>query len=77
MSARAPTIGQKGSAEKDPARMEVDQQTTMPWALKARRQPGHGPQCEGRGLENSDNGEKPGLGPWLVPSLLHRPPLDY
>lgn len=28
------TIGQKRSAEKDTARMEVDQQTTMPWALR-------------------------------------------
>jgi hypothetical protein len=44
---------------------------------KDRRQPSYDPQWEGRGLENSDNGEKPGLGPWLVPSLLHRPPLDY
>lgn len=68
--------GQKRSVDKDTQRMEVDQQTMMPWALKDRRQPGHDPQWERRGLENLDNGEKPGLGTWLIPSLLHRPPLD-
>lgn len=62
ISQKSLTTRQKRSEGKDPKRMAVDQQTVMPWSLKDRSQPGHGPQWEGRGLENLDSEEKPALG---------------